>query len=59
MPTSGQAAFFRQNINSYIALAFVGSFALLVGLVIVHAAFGYNPLAELIAHQAAAAQVAL
>lgn len=49
MPTSGQAKYISANINSFIALAFVGTFALATGLLIWHAAFGENPIATVFA----------
>lgn len=49
MPTKGQANYLTHNINSFIALMFVGSFALGVGLIVWHAASGENPIADFIA----------
>lgn len=49
MPTRGQATYFDQNINSFVALVFVGSFALGIGLIVWHAALGNNPIADFIA----------
>lgn len=49
MPTSGQAKYISANINSFIALAFVSTFALATGLLIWHAAFGENPIATVFA----------
>lgn len=49
MPTSGQAKYINANINSFIALVFVGTFALATGLLIWHAAFGENPIATVFA----------
>lgn len=49
MPTLAQSISFRDNINSYIALVFVGSFALAIGLIVWHAAVGNNPIADFIA----------
>ena len=51
MPTYGQARFLHENINTFIGLAFVASFALMMGLIVWHAAFGQNPLANFIAQQ--------
>ena len=51
MPTKGEATFLHQNINSFIALAFVGSFALMMGLVMLNVAFGYNPIVNIIQNQ--------
>lgn len=49
MPTSGQALSFRTNISSFLALLFVGSFALGAGLLIWRAAFDTNPIADSLA----------
>lgn len=49
MPTLGQVQYFRANVNSFIGLFFVASFALMIGLIIWNAAFGHNPLADFIA----------
>jgi hypothetical protein len=49
MPTFGQAQYLRANINSFIGLVFVASFALMMGLLIWHSAFGQNPIANFIA----------
>jgi len=49
MPTSGQALTFRGNISSFLALLFVGSFALGAGLLIWRAAFDTNPIADSLA----------
>lgn len=49
MPTQGQSKYFDTNINSYIALVFVGSFALGIGLIVWHASTGNNPIADFIA----------
>jgi len=59
MPTEGQATFFHQNINSFIALTFVGSLALAMGLFMVNIAFGYNPVANLLMQQSSATAAAL
>ena len=59
MPTQGQATFFHQNVNSFIALMFVGSFALAMGLLMVNVAFGYNPVANLLIQESAATTAAL
>jgi hypothetical protein len=40
------------NVNSVIALVFVGSFSLGLGLVIWHAAVGNNPIADFLAQTA-------
>ncbi len=53
MPTTSQAEAFNTNINSYIALLFVGSFALGVGLVVWQAAVGDNPIADFMVKSAA------
>lgn len=44
-----QTYYFSTNINSFVALVFVGSFALGVGLVVWHAAIGNNPIADFLA----------
>ena len=54
MPTRGQSFSLHQNINAYIGLAFVASFALLMGLTVWHAAFGHNPLADFLSQTALA-----
>ena len=59
MLTSGQASFLHQTINSYIALLFVAVFALMVGLMIWNASFGYNPLARALTQESAATSSAL
>ena len=51
MPTQGEATFLHQNINSFLALIFVGSFALAMGLLMVNLAFGYNPVMNIILQQ--------
>jgi|GEM_PF-2684921 len=48
MITLGQATYIHQNINSFLALTFVGSFALCVGLIVWQAALGTNPIADFI-----------
>jgi hypothetical protein len=55
MPTFGQAQYLRANVNSFVGLLFVASFALMIALIIWNAAFDHNPLADFIA-QAMAAQ---
>lgn len=47
MPTRGQAISFRSNINSVIALMFVGSFALMCGLLVWHNVFNTDPVEKL------------
>ena len=59
MPTQGEAVFLHQNINSFVALVFVGSFALMMGLIMVNVAFGYNPVANIILSQSLATTAAL
>ncbi len=51
MITSGQATFLRSNINSFIALMFVGAVALGAGLMVWKAATGMNPVEKAIASQ--------
>lgn len=46
MPTTGQANALHANINSFIALLFVGSFSLAMWLVVWQVAFGENPIAN-------------
>ena len=46
MITQGQAALLGQNIRSWIALAFVGTFALAMALMIWQTASGDNPIAN-------------
>jgi len=52
MMTSGEATYFSRNINSFIALVFVGSFALGTGLIVWHSAVGDNPIADFLAQTA-------
>ena len=54
LPTKGQAHYINQNINSFIALVFVGTFTLGIGLVVWHASTGHNPIADFIAQTALA-----
>lgn len=58
MITRGQAISLKSNINSVIALMFVGSFALMCGLMVWNSAFGENPV-EKIFLAAAAKEVEL
>jgi hypothetical protein len=46
MPTRGQAISLRSNINSVIALMFVGTFALMCGLLVWHATFNTDPVEQ-------------
>lgn len=46
MMTRGQAIYLSQHVNSAVGLCFIGSFSLIMGLLIWHAAFGENPVAE-------------
>jgi len=41
----------RSNINGFLALLFVGTFSLGASLIIWHAAFGENPIADVMASQ--------
>ena len=50
MPTQGEAFSVHQNINSFIALVFVSSFALGIGLIIWQAGVGNNPIADFLAN---------
>lgn len=59
MPTTGEAKFLHQNINSFVALLFVASFALMAGLMMVQVVFGYNPIVNLLLRQTAATNAAL
>jgi hypothetical protein len=56
MPTRGQTLSFRSNVNTYICLAFIFSFSLACGLVLWDAAFGDNPIANLLVSSASVAQ---
>ncbi|HVY72501.1 MAG TPA: hypothetical protein VG984_00390 [Candidatus Paceibacterota bacterium] len=49
MLTQRNVSIFRSWINPAISLLFVGSFALGAGLLIWHAAFGENPIANAMA----------
>ncbi len=40
------ASVLKSKINSYLGMLFVGSFGLLASVVIIQAAFGYNPLTK-------------
>ena len=51
MPARGQATFFRENVNSYVAFMFIGVYSLGVGLILWYAAFGHNPVADLMVQQ--------
>jgi hypothetical protein len=48
----GQTRFLKENINSFIAFAFIGAYALGVGLVLWHAVLGTNPIATALAREA-------
>ena len=41
----------NSQINGFLALVFVGSFTLGAGLILWHAAYNANPLADLLASQ--------
>lgn len=58
MPTSGQAGFIRANVNSYISFAFICVYCLGVGLILWYAAFGHNPIADMLVQEAHATQQA-
>lgn len=49
MITRGQATLLRSNVGTYLGIALVGSFALLMGLLIWQAAFNENPIANSLA----------
>jgi hypothetical protein len=53
-----EASIVHQNINSLIALVFVGSFAAGIGLIIWHACVGSNPIADFIFHTTLVTQAA-
>jgi hypothetical protein len=42
---------FKSKVSGFLSLIFVGTFALGAGLIIWHAAFGENPLANAMASQ--------
>lgn len=51
MMTSGEASLMQSNVNSFIALLFVGTVAFAAGLLIWHVATGINPIEKAIASQ--------
>jgi hypothetical protein len=53
MPTQGQAAYLNRNINSFVALVFVGTLALAVALIVWHASVGDNPIADFLSQNSA------
>jgi len=53
MPTTGQATYLHTNINSFVALVFIGSFGLGVALIVLQAATGDNPIADFIVQTSA------
>lgn len=54
MPTTGEAILLRSNINTYLGLALIASFTLGCGLILWHAAFGSNPIVNLLLSSSAA-----
>jgi hypothetical protein len=46
MIRTAEVEWFRQNVNSLIALVFVGFFALGAGMLIWHSAFGKDPVID-------------
>lgn len=54
MLTIGQTSYLRSNINSFIALAFVATYALCTGLIVWHFVVGDNPIAHIMGSEAAA-----
>ncbi len=45
----GQARYLHENINSFLALVFISSYLLAIGLVLWHAFYNTNPLADVLA----------
>ncbi len=57
MITVGEAQWWHQNINVYVGFTFVVSVSLALGLIIWHAAYDKNPVADLLAEQLYTQQV--